>query len=174
MSQSLPLHLGAAAFCPHTGVSAVELFGACSNRDISEQESKPVLSPVPAETSSSHWWRNSPFPVCQIQPCHVPTLCFAIPQPLSSSQLFHPAALPAPCSALELPNPEAGKVGSSCSNLVGIFAGASAASVPASVPQDGSPDEQREWQILEDSCSPGCACPWQQREDGGMLQAQFK
>lgn len=174
MNQSLPLHLGAAAFFPRVGASAVELFGACSNRDISEQESKPVLSPLPAKTSSSHWWKNSPFPVCQIQPCHVPILCLAIPQPLSSSQLFHPAALPAPCSALELPNPGLARWAAAAQTLWGFLLQPVQPLSLLLCYRMGPPDEQREWQILEDSCSPVCACPWQQREDGGMLQAQFK
>lgn len=70
-----------------------------------------------------------------------PYCASAIPQPLSSSQLFHPAALPAlgfpPCSGLELPIPGLASWAAAAQTLWGIFAAPSAASVPASVLQDG-------------------------------------
>lgn len=108
-----------------------------SIRDISEQESEFVLSPLPTVTSSSHWWRNSPFPVCQIEPCHVPILCFCHPSaPLLAA--VSPSCSPCTWLSSVLRSWAAklwvSKLGSSFSNLVGI---SGAASVPASVLQDG-------------------------------------
>lgn len=97
VSQSLPLHLGAAAFCPHTGVSAVELFGACSNRDISEQESKPVLCLLkpPAHTGGG----TAPFLCVRYSPamcphCALPSLSLSPPHSCSTQLLsLHHAQL---------------------------------------------------------------------------------
>lgn len=100
-----------------------ELCAVC--RDISEQESEPVLSPLPSITSSSHWWRKSPFPVCQIQPCHVPILCFCHPSAPLLLTAVPPSCSPCTqllsCSALGLPNPGLARWATDAQNLWGFL-----------------------------------------------------
>lgn len=57
----------------------------------------------------AHAGGEEPFPVCEIQPCHVPILCFCHPSDPLLLTAVPPSCFPCTqllsCSALELPNP---------------------------------------------------------------------
>lgn len=119
-----PLHLGAAACSPHAGVWQWSCAEPAATETFLSRRASLCLGPCSPSLQLT-LLEEQPCPVCHIQPCPVPILCFCHPSAPLLFTAVPPSCSPCPqllsCSALELPDPRLAKWAAAAQTLWGFL-----------------------------------------------------